>query len=98
MITIVATIRVKPGSEARAREILLALIAPTRNEPGCINYDLHQRADSPCTFLVYENWNSEPELNAHMQAAHVQRALGDIGPLLDGAPDMARFDMLSPRT
>lgn len=95
MLTVIATIRVKAGSELRAREILSALVAPTRKEKGCINYDLHQRKDNPRVFVFYENWSSDAALDAHLKTPHVQKGLSAMGPHLDGEPDIARFEMVS---
>lgn len=57
-ITVVARFRAKRGMENRLRQELIALVEPTRREPGCINYDLHQDRDDPVQFLFYENWTS----------------------------------------
>ncbi len=95
MLTVIATIRAKPGTELRAKEILTSLVKPTRQEAGCINYDLHVRADQPGTFVFYENWASEAALDAHLKTPHVQKALSTMGPFLAGEPDIGRFEMIS---
>jgi quinol monooxygenase YgiN len=42
-ITVFARIHVKPASAQKAKEFLLNVVLPqTRQEPGCINYDMHQ--------------------------------------------------------
>jgi quinol monooxygenase YgiN len=41
-LTVIAHVRAKPGQESRVRQLLEGLLAPTRAEAGCINYDLHQ--------------------------------------------------------
>lgn len=57
---------------SRLKEELLHMVAETRKEPGCINYDLHQFADDPAKFLFYENWESRAHLDRHAQSAHIQ--------------------------
>ncbi|GJQ25310.1 MAG: antibiotic biosynthesis monooxygenase [Phycisphaerae bacterium] len=71
-LTVIARFKARPGKEAIVRRELMALVAPTRIEPGCINYDLHVAADDPATFLFHENWESEADLERHLQSAHVQ--------------------------
>jgi len=45
--TLIAHVRAKPGQESRVRQVLEGLLAPTRAEAGCINYDLHQSQKGP---------------------------------------------------
>jgi len=78
-LTVIAHIRAKAGQESRVRQILEGLLAPTRAEVGCINYDLHQSQSDPALFVFYENWESEGHLEAHAGSAHIQsfRRLAD---------------------
>ena len=39
------------GQREHAREILEELVAPSRAEEGCINYDLHQSMEDPELFV-----------------------------------------------
>ena len=58
---------------AKVRSELLRLIAPTRNEDGCIEYRLHQDHDDPAVFIFYENWENESSLARHMERASISR-------------------------
>ena len=71
-ITIVATFQARPGKEAELRAALTGLLAPTRAEAGCINYDLHAAPDDPSKFLFYENWASKVHHEVHDKTPHVQ--------------------------
>ncbi len=71
-VTLVVRIHAKPGKEARVREELRKLLAPTRAEKGCINYDLHESADDKSLFLFLENWASAEDLDQHIQAPHLK--------------------------
>jgi quinol monooxygenase YgiN len=71
-LTVIAHIRAKAGQESRVRQILQGLLAPTRAEVGCINYDLHQSQSDPAVFVFYENWESEGHPEAHARSAHMQ--------------------------
>lgn len=94
-LTVVAKIRAKPGLEARVQEELLALVAPTRAEAGCLNYDLHRSQEEPGLFLFYENWRSPQDLEAHLQTPHLQRFLSQADDLLAAPVDISRWEMLS---
>lgn len=71
MLTVIAHARAKPGKEAHARDILRALVAPTRLEEGCIDYDLHESVDDPALFVFFENWTSAAALDAHSRSPHI---------------------------
>ena len=72
-LTIVANIRARSGQEDLVRAELEKLVQPTRQEPGCIQYDLHQNNDHPGHFLFFENWESRESWQAHMASAHLAR-------------------------
>jgi quinol monooxygenase YgiN len=70
MVTAVAIAKAKPGQEDELGRRMAALIAPTLAEPGCINYDLHRSNSDPGTWMFYENWRTQADLDAHMKTAH----------------------------
>jgi quinol monooxygenase YgiN len=71
-VTLVVVFQARPGMEAELRRTLLGLLAPTRKEAGCINYDLHAAPDDPAKFLFYENWASKAHHEAHDKTVHIQ--------------------------
>lgn len=81
-LTIVATFEANPGREEELAGALQELVAPTRAESGCINYDLHRDLDVPGRFLFYENWQTQPHWEAHMASAHLRRHKETSGPLI----------------
>ncbi|MBW4691399.1 MAG: antibiotic biosynthesis monooxygenase [Lyngbya sp. HA4199-MV5] len=64
-LTIVARFKAKPGMEARVKQDLLAMLAPSRSETGCLTYDLHINLADPSMFVLYEIWQDQASLNAH---------------------------------
>jgi quinol monooxygenase YgiN len=83
LLTVIAYMRAKPGQEAELRAALEALIQPTTGERGCVNYDLHQGVEDPSVFFFYENWDSAGDLDAHLDAPHLQDFSARLGDLLD---------------
>ncbi|OUR84667.1 antibiotic biosynthesis monooxygenase [Colwellia psychrerythraea] len=71
-LTIVANIKAKPDKVDLVKTELLKLIAITRSEQGCINYDLHQNNDNPAQFIFYENWETRELWQAHMANDHLK--------------------------
>ena len=74
-VTVVALMVAKPDKIDQARTALAALLEPTRREPGCINYDMHQNLDDPARFIFYENWTTKADLEKHAQSDHLQALL-----------------------
>lgn len=71
-LTIVAHIRSHKDQAELVLSELSKLVAPTRAEEGCINYDLHKDNEDPAYFMLYENWESRELWLQHMASAHIQ--------------------------
>ena len=79
-ITAIATLTAKPGQQHVLEQALRALVAPSRAEAGCSQYDLHRDLADPQVFYVIEHWANEEVLQAHNASAHFQqfqRSAGD---------------------
>lgn len=74
-LTIIARIEAKPDHVELVKTELMKLIAPTRKEQGCIQYDLHQDNDRPEVFLFYENWQTRALWQEHMENDHLKAYL-----------------------
>jgi len=69
-LTVVAKVVAKQESVENVRRELLKLVAPTRKEDGCIDYNLHRDNDNPALFIFYENWESAACLEKHIGSDH----------------------------
>ena len=71
-LTVVAIITARKGFEEEVKQGLIGLIEPTLKENGCINYDLHVDNDNPAVFAFHENWESEEDLDRHLESDHIK--------------------------
>jgi len=94
-ITVVATFQARPGKEAELKKALAGLVAPTRQETGCLNYDLHASPEDPAKFLFYENWTSKATLDAHLQSAHVKALLPRVDELCMAFPEIKIWEQIA---
>ena len=85
-LSVVAVLTAKDGQEDVVRQALRALVAPTREESGCLAYDLFESAAAPGTFVTQERWRGQADLDAHLQTPHVQAALAAAGDALAVPP------------
>lgn len=94
-VTNIAFIRARAGRSDDLGRRLLGLVAPSRLEPGCINYDVHRSGDDADLWCVYENWRSAEDLAAHFDMPHMQTFVAELPVLVDGPLDLRRFLMMS---
>lgn len=71
MIYLVATLEIKPGSLPKIMEAVTPCIEATRQEAGCISYDLVQSLTDENTLMFVERWKDKVALDAHFQEPHL---------------------------
>lgn len=92
-VILTATVRAKEGEEEAVKEALLSLVAPTRQEPGCLCYNLHQSKTETGRFMFYEIWANQEALDAHGKTPHMKA----LGAKLKGRTEkgeVVRFELL----
>ena len=97
MYTIIGTVTARPETREELASLLMALVAPTRAEAGCINYDFHVDAADPCVFVFYENWTDRAALDAHLAMPHLQPLVSQLDRLLACPVEIRPLSMLSER-
>lgn len=70
-IIVIARLVAHPQHTDALRAALDTLIAATRQEPGCLRYELNQDLENPAAWVMYEIWQSQAALEAHNQTAHM---------------------------
>ena len=94
-LRVVARLKARPDKVTEFRSVLIGLLAPTRNEPGCVNYEILENREDPAEFTLVEEWSDEAALEAHRGTAHMQHARGKFPDLLAAEPDVRRYNALS---
>jgi quinol monooxygenase YgiN len=94
-VTVVARIKAKAGLEQQVANAVHALVQPTREEPGCINYDLHQSFEDKALFLLYENWISKKDLDEHLEMPYLKDFLAKAPDILAEPVEITLWDMVS---
>lgn len=72
MIRVTASIETRPGKEEELIAALGQAAALTRQEEGCLEYDLHRSLTAPHRFTMIETWKSQQALDAHLKTPHIQ--------------------------
>ena len=93
--TLIGMVVAKDETREELQKILAAQVAPTRAEPGCINYDFHVDAKDPNAFMFYENWRSKADLDAHLKMPHLKPLFDRLDELLARPVELNFYEMLS---
>ena len=81
-INVVATFKAKPDQVQAVQAALAQMIEPTRAEPGNLGYDLHQGVKDAETFVLYERWRDQSDLDEHMRQAYFKQMDQDLSDIL----------------
>jgi len=92
-VSAIAVLKAKPGKTADLRQALKALLQPTRQEAGNLDYALFQLRDAPDTFYMRESWRDPSALEAHIALPHFQGFIAQMDSLL---AEPLRLDYLTP--
>jgi quinol monooxygenase YgiN len=63
-------------------EALHSLIKSTREEPGCIRYELNQREDDPRWITFIEKWKNKKVFDEHCAMPYISHYFNDVRPKL----------------
>lgn len=75
---------------------LQALIAPTRQEPGCLDYALFQIQETPDVFYMRESWKGQKALDVHIAMPHFQAFVQQMDDLLAEPLQLVRLNAVEP--
>ena len=92
MIVVHAHIEIKEGM---AEELLKAVdkcVIATRKEIGNNFYTVSTDSFNPLKFIVVEEWESKPDLDAHMQTPHFANLGEEIKDLLAAPLDIKVYE------
>ncbi|HPA37188.1 MAG TPA: putative quinol monooxygenase [Phenylobacterium sp.] len=70
-LIIAGTVRVPAENLERFRPHMLAMLAASRAEDGCIEYSYAEDVAEPGLIRVFEAWRDQAALDAHFQTAHM---------------------------
>jgi len=94
-LRVVARLVAFPDKVAELKSLLLSIIEPTRQEQGCIKYELLQNQADPTDFTFVEEWESAALLEVHLASTHIQAAVQQLDGLAVAPPDIRRYELLA---
>lgn len=94
-LRILARMSALPDRIEEVKALLISLLEPTRQEPGCLKYELLQNELNLAEFTFVEEWESETAMKAHLNSPHVIQALSRASGLLASGPDILPHKLLN---
>ncbi len=87
-IVLIARLKVKADKVEQARSAALAIVAASRNEAGCINYDIHQSIEDETIFFWHETWANKAAIDEHFATPFFQEFFAVVGEVAAEPPQI----------
>ena len=91
MIKVIAKSIFKDNYVENALHLYDELVVKTRQENGCISYELFQDVNNKNILCIIEEWESEAHLDAHKKTEHFTR----IVPLISEIRESSEINILN---
>ena len=92
---VIAKHRAKPGRADAYERRMLADLAATRAEPGCLQFHIHRERSDPKLFVIYEVWRDVNALREHFETPYVKQFVADSAQFIEGDMDVQWLVMKS---
>jgi quinol monooxygenase YgiN/catechol 2,3-dioxygenase-like lactoylglutathione lyase family enzyme len=93
VVSAIGRLTVLPGHEAEVLDLMRTVADATRQEDGCLAYELHRAKDNPSAIVVYESWTSRDAMAAHHRSAHMDLFKKSAASLVEWPP---QAELLTP--
>ena len=91
---IFARFRARPGNEDAVAAALRDVLAPSREETGCVSIDAFRSLRDPRLFYIHSRWTDEAAFEHHAALPHTVRFIERIEPLIDHGLDITRANRI----
>ncbi|MBO4994782.1 MAG: antibiotic biosynthesis monooxygenase [Muribaculaceae bacterium] len=68
------------------------LVEKSRNDKGCVAYDLFQSATNPSVMMFCETWADDQSLKTHTESAHFTELVPKIEAMTKSGLKLERFE------
>ncbi len=77
-IVLIARLKVKAERIEEAKKAALKIVADSRAEAGCVNYDIHQSIEDETLFFWHETWANKAALDEHFETPFFKEFFGVV--------------------
>ncbi|RBM27153.1 putative quinol monooxygenase [Vibrio tarriae] len=95
MIHLTATLHAKPEHIPTVRQLAQAMLDPTRQEPGCVRYELFEQQATSGVFQFHEQFADQASFDSHCHSQHFQQFIAALDGLLVDEPNIQFYTSLN---
>ncbi|BAJ03615.1 conserved hypothetical protein [Shewanella violacea DSS12] len=88
MINVLTRFKAQSGKEKALLELLKSLVQPTRNELGCVKYELHQENEKQGHFIFIKSFVDHAAFEKHQNTGHFKRLKKEMPELIAQEPEI----------
>ena len=94
-VWVVARVVSLPDKIEEVKSILTTLTQLTRQEKGCIVYNVLQNKNDPTDFTTVEEWENQASLDIHLSSTHLKQAQSQLNSLIALEPSISFYQLLA---
>ncbi len=94
MFCFIAKLKMKPGREADFLRLQKELSELTRQEPGCLAYDVLKPVETAGQYVYYARFRDKAAFDTHMATDFHDRLIPPIMECVDGEMDLQFYDFV----
>jgi quinol monooxygenase YgiN len=87
---IFARFHARPGEEKGVEATLRRVLAPTRQEPGCLSIHAFRSIRDARLFYIHSRWVDQAAFDNHVEQPHTVQFVEEVQPLIDHELDTTR--------
>jgi quinol monooxygenase YgiN len=84
----------RSGNEAAVEQAIRDVLAPAREEAGCLSINAFRSVRDPRLFYIHSCWVNEAAFDIHASLPHTVHFVERVEPLIDHALDVTRAKMI----
>lgn len=85
--TLLVRFQAKEGAGEKLEAAFAKAAKATRQEKGCLVYQLNRDVKTPTHYVVYERWQNLAALEAHLKSPHITTLLAELNDLRAAPPE-----------
>ena len=89
---VIAKMKAQSGKEEDLKKAVLEALPNVEKEEGTLVYAFNRSLSDPTEFVFYEKYTDGNALKVHSSTDHFKKMLTDLGPCLDGAPEIVLYE------
>ncbi len=90
----IALLNARPDKTEELNSLLASLLEPTRQESGCIRFELLQNRETPTEFAVVSQWHDQQAVLDHIGTGYARRAMSRLPELLAAPMDLRFYQLV----